>query len=51
MNPLTGESSPQVLNGQVVTVDAGVYQLPTALDPEEEPVVNPYKVFLPALNR
>ncbi len=51
VNPLTGESSPQVLNGQVVAVDVGVYQLPTALDPEEEPVVNTYKVFLPALNR
>ena len=51
VDPQTGESQPVLLNGAVVTLDIGVYQIPTALDPGDEPAVGTAMLYLPAVRR
>ena len=51
VDPLTGESSLLSVNSETATVDVGVYRLPTALDPVEEPVIHSFTIFLPAIQQ
>jgi len=51
VDPQTGESQPVLLNGDVVTLDIGVHQIPTALDPGDEPSVGTARLYLPAVQR
>ena len=51
VDPLTGESQPVLLNGVVVTLDIGVHQIPTALDPGDEPSIGTARLYLPAVQR
>jgi uncharacterized repeat protein (TIGR01451 family) len=51
INPTTGESERVTVANETVTIDAGVFQTPTALDPSEEPMIMSHQIFLPAVQR
>lgn len=51
VNPATGESEPVTVVSETVSIDAGVYQTPTALDPIDEPVLMNNWIFLPTVQR
>ena len=51
VDPLTGESQPVLLTSVEATLDIGVHQIPTALDPGDEPFVGTARLYLPAVQR
>ena len=51
VDPQSGESQPVLLNGAVVTLDIGVYRIPTALDTGDEPGTGTAQIYLPAVRR
>ncbi|MFN3979750.1 MAG: SdrD B-like domain-containing protein, partial [Caldilinea sp.] len=51
INRATGESERVTVANETVTIDAGVFQTPTALDPIEEPMIMSHQLFLPTVQR
>ena len=51
INRATGESERVTVANETVTIDAGVFQTPTALDPIEEPMIMGHQLFLPTVQR
>jgi hypothetical protein len=51
ISPTTAESEPVTVVNVTVSIDGGVYQTPTALDPIEEPGVINNWIFLPTVQR
>lgn len=51
IDPTSGESERVTVTNETVTIDAGVFQTPTALDPVEEPMIVSHQLFLPTVQR